>query len=175
MKGKCQKCGKEMTYYPHQLKIGRGKYCSRECANYGISKTLTGRKQSEETKIKKANSNRGQKRSMQFRLSRSGSKCHLWKGGVWQNKERRNWIKNKRNRLKKLQNKNGSYHTFGEWQTLKAQYNWICPSCEKSEPEIKLTEDHIIPLSKGGSDNIENIQPLCKSCNCRKQVKIIKY
>lgn len=66
-------------------------------------------------------------------------------------------------------------HVFAEWETLKAQYNWICPSCGKREPEIKLTEDHIVPLSKGGSDNIENIQPLCRSCNSKKSTKIFKY
>ncbi len=66
-------------------------------------------------------------------------------------------------------------HTWGEWQTLKIQYNYTCPSCGKHEPEIRLTQDHIIPLSRGGSDNIENIQPLCQSCNFRKHTKIIKY
>lgn len=66
-------------------------------------------------------------------------------------------------------------HELCEWENLKAQYNWTCPCCGKSEPEIKLTEDHIIPLSNGGSNNIENIQPLCRSCNCKKHTKIIKY
>ncbi len=67
---------------------------------------------------------------------------------------------------------NSGSHTLGEWETLKAQYNWTCPFCKKAEPKIKLTEDHIIPLSKGGSDNIENIQPLCLICNCKKYNKI---
>lgn len=66
-------------------------------------------------------------------------------------------------------------HTLGEWETLKAQYNWTCPSCGKKEPEIKLTEDHIIPISRGGSNNIENIQPLCGPCNSKKYTNIIRY
>lgn len=66
-------------------------------------------------------------------------------------------------------------HTQGEWETLKKQYGYTCPSCHLKEPEIKLTEDHIIPLVKGGSDFIENIQPLCGSCNCKKHTKTIKY
>jgi 5-methylcytosine-specific restriction endonuclease McrA len=83
------------------------------------------------------------------------------------------WMKNKRNRMKRS---NGGFHTFGEWDTLKAQYNWTCPSCRKPEPLIQLTEDHIIPISKGGTDNIENIQPLCKICNCKKRdIHTTKY
>jgi len=77
-------------------------------------------------------------------------------------------------RLSKKKNAEGS-HTFGEWELLKKQYGYRCLACGKYEPDIKLTEDHIIPLIRGGSDYIENIQPLCKICNSRKFTKIIKY
>lgn len=80
---------------------------------------------------------------------------------------------NNRRRIKKL-NAPGR-HTFGEWELLRKQYNYTCPCCGEQEPRIWLTEDHIIPLSKGGSDNIENIQPLCSVCNSIKHTQTIKY
>lgn len=117
----------------------------------------------------------------------SGKNHWFWKGGISKDNEYRkeygkNYRKKNYNRIlyinlrrKVMKLGNGGSHTYQEWETLKAQYNFTCPCCHKSEPEIKLTEDHIIPLSKGGSDNIENIQPLCKSCNCKKHTKTIKY
>ena len=56
-------------------------------------------------------------------------------------------------------------HTLKEWNNLKERFNNRCAFCFE---EKKLTKDHILPLFVGGSDYIENIQPLCKSCNSRK-------
>lgn len=102
-----------------------------------------------------------------MRIHQLGAKSHFWKGGIHDI--------TKRTRILRELRRNGSFYTFGEWETLKAQYYWTCPSCLKQEPEIKLTADHIIPVSKGGGGNIENIQPLCQPCNSRKHDKIIKF
>ena len=98
----------------------------------------------------------------------SGENHHAWKGGH-ENK----LMHNRQRRALKL-NAEGS-HTLEEWQEHKKKYNYICLCCKKQEPEITLTEDHIVPLINGGSDFIENIQPLCQSCNTRKYTKTINY
>lgn len=56
---------------------------------------------------------------------------------------------------------------------FESKYNYSCLRCNKKD--IELTIDHIIPLSKGGSNNIDNIQPLCRSCNSLKGTKVIDY
>lgn len=70
---------------------------------------------------------------------------------------------------------NGGTFTAQQWHDLKAQYNFTCLDCGKSEPDILLTPDHIIPISKGGSNDIGNIQPLCFHCNTVKHVKTTDY
>ena len=153
----------------------------------GFSPWITGKHHTKKTKETLRNKRLGQKihsEKWKKELSKKmmgnkhsvgkniGAKNHLWKGGISKNKKYVSWSKNSRNRKKR---KADGSHTFGEWELLKKQYGYMCPCCGKSEPEISLTEDHIIPLSKGGSDYIENIQPLCMHCNFVKHTKIIKY
>lgn len=69
----------------------------------------------------------------------------------------------------------GPTHTPQEWLELKAKYDFKCLKCGRKEPEIELTEDHILPLSAGGTDVIDNIQPLCRFCNTSKWTKFVDY
>jgi 5-methylcytosine-specific restriction endonuclease McrA len=68
--------------------------------------------------------------------------------------------------------------TIIEWQQILSRLGNKCLACYCAAEETKegyLTIDHIIPLSKGGQNSINNIQPLCKTCNLRKYTKIIDY
>lgn len=79
------------------------------------------------------------------------------------------------NRRRALKYASESTHTEVEWQKLKAFYNFKCLRCGAQEPDIKLTRDHVIPLTQGGSDSIDNVQPLCARCNSKKNNKHIDY
>ncbi len=40
-----------------------------------------------------------------------------------------------------------------------------CQSCGKTHAEANLNVDHIIPLARGGKNDISNLQTLCCGCN----------
>ena len=101
---------------------------------------------------------------------RVGEKSRNWKGGITNDPDY--WAVAKAKR-KTMILKNGGSHTLQEWNDLKRKYNYTCPMCGRKEPEIRLTQDHKIPLSKGGSNDIGNIQPLCKRCNSVKNAKLL--
>lgn len=66
-------------------------------------------------------------------------------------------------------------HSELDWEELKRTFDGMCLCCKRKEPETRLTKDHIVPLSMGGSDRIDNVQPLCLSCNAKKNKSVIDY
>jgi 5-methylcytosine-specific restriction endonuclease McrA len=55
-----------------------------------------------------------------------------------------------------------------EWKEILSFYGNKCLRCGVEGSECKLTQDHIIPVSAGGSHWPENLQPLCQPCNSAK-------
>jgi len=55
-----------------------------------------------------------------------------------------------------------------EWKAICESFNNRCARCGEERP---LEMDHVIPVSRGGPEEFDNIQPLCKSCNCQKSNK----
>lgn len=70
---------------------------------------------------------------------------------------------------------NGGSYSAAEWRALCDQYDHRCLACGRPEPEIQLTVDHVLPIYRGGSGAIDNIQPLCKPCNSSKGARHIDY
>ncbi|WP_213072535.1 DUF1376 domain-containing protein [Acinetobacter tianfuensis] len=56
-------------------------------------------------------------------------------------------------------------HTQQEWLSLVHVCGNQCMKCGATD---NLVKDHITPIYQGGSDGVENLQPLCRSCNASK-------
>lgn len=63
-------------------------------------------------------------------------------------------------------------HTTQEILNLFREQGGYCFHCGTDLIPIGYHEDHWIPLSRGGSDQIENIRLLCQPCNQRKHNKL---
>jgi 5-methylcytosine-specific restriction endonuclease McrA len=71
----------------------------------------------------------------------------------------------------------GVIHSFTgiEWNNKLQSTNGICPICQNNVGISNLTLDHIHPISKsvpGQIYTINDVQPLCRQCNSRKNNSI---
>jgi uncharacterized protein YdaU (DUF1376 family) len=96
--------------------------------------------------------------------SKAGSGGATTKWGKTKTREELD-IENRKNRSERLANaRRLATHTPAEWQALVEVCGSHCLRCGAPE----YCKDHIVPIYQGGSDGIENLQPLCRSCNSAK-------
>lgn len=190
----CNKCGEVKPYEEFNVNnsnsTGRTSYCKvckkterantkeRDKARYDRW-VAANRQRSREIKTK------WREAHPEYRVKHyeANKEYYLEKAKIWQqdNREKHSasvkaWAA--KNRLKLLERdkqrylreqelKQGASFTRNEWLALCEYYGNKCTCCGNLK---SLTVDHIIPLSWENSSNaIQNIQPLCGSCNSSKQ------
>lgn len=130
------------------------------------------------------------KHNLAWRVSHPGDSVRRMK--EWMKKNPEKWRESNRRAVAayKLRNKNAAkehvrarnlrmrglsgHHTLAEWLFLcSSMFFGRCACCLA---KTDLTRDHIIPITvSGSSDDITNIQPLCRACNASKGTKTIDY
>ena len=96
------------------------------------------------------------------------AKIKLWRQ---ENPKKRSEQETKRRVLEKNVSVNDL--TAAQWRAIKEIYRWRCAYCNKKT--VALTQDHIIPLSKGGNHTMENIVPACRPCNSKKGNRPLQF
>lgn len=171
----CFACGKTYSDYINRLNKAKKHFCSKEC----YAKSRAGINNSNwKGGLAKCKCKECGVEFERFQASvRSGEgkfcsrKCKVLNQTIYESaRERQKEVNRKRETRKRSIIKEFGSHSIAEWKELLKKHNNSCAHCGATQ---RITRDHIIPLSKGGTDLISNIQPLCHSCNCKKHNKIL--
>lgn len=76
-------------------------------------------------------------------------------------------LRNNHKRRARIAGNGGSY----EIEELTAKFNELGNVCYYCGIPGKMVIEHMTPISRGGTNNIDNIVPACSSCNSRKHSK----
>ncbi|WP_053589665.1 HNH endonuclease [Bacillus sp. FJAT-22090] len=186
---KCVYCGKEYKTRPSRAEKRR--YCSNKCQGKAITNLVIKKCIVCQTEFKVHNNKwrkdakycsqqcKGKDQSNEKHWNYKGPGNRLEDDPAHMKARRRNLyltsekLKNniRKGKMKRERNLIVEHH-FNEWTELLKKHDNICFYCGvrmTKTPGIKQrTRDHMIPISKGGSDKIENIVPACRSCNSKK-------
>ena len=83
-----------------------------------------------------------------------------------------NWARFMQNKKRAKRHGALSYDKPYPWvlEALDQLYKSPCVACGTTQ---NVEIDHIIPFTRGGSDLVDNWQPLCRSCNSSKKDKLM--
>lgn len=186
----CCVCGNDVPHDTHWL----SKTCSQDCqrtwrrARGRENKSKNKRKISEQQRARRlANLEHHRERGRLYNKRKNREQTNAWfRDWYARNPEKRRkrlsyakrWRKQNPERTASYANQwrarrkgAGGRHTAQEARDLLKHQKYRCAFCRADLRKTKKTRDHIIPLSKGGTDDIKNIQWLCQRCNSRKNAK----
>jgi 5-methylcytosine-specific restriction endonuclease McrA len=98
------------------------------------------------------------RKNVTFNRQRNRAAMKIWRS---ENKEKIKMYS--ANRYALLLGVEGNGITTEEWETIKRETGYRCSYCGQKSDALQM--DHVVPVSKGGSHNAENITPACASCN----------
>lgn len=98
--------------------------------------------------------------------------CRRWFRGYYGTAQGKAKTKARYHNRRARQKAAGGEFTAAEFLALCEQYGNRCLRCGA---EGNLTADHVIPIVRGGSNEIGNIQPLCRPCNSAKSTRTTDY
>lgn len=76
----------------------------------------------------------------------------------------------KRNRHRQLQGAIGKF-SAEEWLAKCDAAEWRCHYCGRELDEFTVTQEHLQPISRNGTNFLSNVVPACGPCNSRKHTK----
>lgn len=183
----CQICGKE-----YQPTNGRQRYCA-ECRSAGekVCDAKWEKAHRENCRVRgakyyKAHPEKVKVRAAKYRkanLEKERARALKWNGenpekckangAKWKkvNPEKQAVTASKRRAAKYANTPIDEMLTSTEWLAILVEHDGHCHYCGK---EARLTLDHVIPLSKGGKHNANNVVPACAHCNGSKGNKTLE-
>ena len=60
---------------------------------------------------------------------------------------------------------------YGLKQELLREQNGVCTYCGHHQPASRFEIDHMVPVFRGGSNDKDNLQAICRQCNLRKGIQ----
>ena len=119
------------------------------------------------------------KKMSEFRKTRIGALSANWKGGAATEKWRKKRNKRVYHCRRRTWEKNGGELTYKILQlvyedNIKKHGTLTCYLCFSPIDFGKDTIDHKIPLSRGGTNQYNNLAISCRSCNCKKNARTLK-
>ena len=107
--------------------------------------------------------------------ARAWKQKDYWKDPEKYRRKRRERYKNNREHylfkvhVRYYAKKAGTDLTEEQWGAIKKAYHFACAYC--GAKGLRLSIEHVVPVSRGGKTTASNIVPACMPCNARKSDK----